>query len=68
MRYYVIRGDQIVSTLDCDAGDVVVLPRLGGGDAMSLLNEQHAQNLMNNLGLTASEALAALGISWVDRF
>jgi len=62
VKYYVIRGDQIVSMLDCDAGDVIVLPRLGGGDAMSLLNERHAQNLVSNLGLTASEALAALGI------
>lgn len=63
MKYYLIRGDQIVSTIDSDGGDVVALPLLGGGDAMSLLNEQHAQNLMNNLSLSAAEALAALGIA-----
>ena len=62
-RYYLIRGEQIISTIDSDGGDVIALPLLGGGDAMSLLNEQHAHNLMANLGLTAAEALMALGVA-----
>ena len=62
-RYYLIRGEQIISSIDSDGGDVVALPLLAGGDAMSLLNEQHAANLMANLGLTAHEALAALGVA-----
>jgi len=62
-RYYLIRGEQIISTIDSDGGDVIALPLLGGGDAMSLLNEQHAHNLMANLSLTAAEALAALGVA-----
>jgi len=62
-RYYLIRGEQIISTIDSDGGDVIALPLLGGGDAMSLLNEQHAHNLMTNLDLTAYEALAALGVA-----
>ena len=62
-RYYLIRGEQIISTIDSDGGDVIALPLLGGEDAMSLLNEQHAANLMTNLGLTAHGALAALGVA-----
>ena len=62
MDYYLIRGDQIIATLEGD-GSVVALPLLGGGDAMSLMNEQHTTNLMDNLELTAAEALAALGIA-----
>jgi len=62
-RYYLIRGEQIIATIDSDGGDVIALPLLGGGDAMSLLNEQHATNLMTNLSLTAHEALAALGVA-----
>jgi len=62
-RYYLIRGEQIISTIDSDGGDVIALPLLAGGDAMSLLNEQHAANLMSNLDLTAHGALAALGVA-----
>ena len=62
-RYYLIRGEQIISTIDSDGGDVIALPLLGGGDAMSLLNEGHAHNLMANLGLSVAEALAALGVA-----
>ena len=62
-KYYLIRGEQIIGAIDSDGGDVIALPLLGGGDAMSLLNEQHASNLMANLGLTAHEALAALGMA-----
>jgi hypothetical protein len=62
-NYYLIRGDQIISTIDSDGGDVLALPLLCGGDAMSVMNEQHAQNLMDNLSLSPAEALAALGIA-----
>ena len=60
--YYLIRDNQIVSTIDTAYGDVVAMPVLAGGDNMSLLNKWHALNLMANLNLTAAEALAALGI------
>jgi hypothetical protein len=60
--YYLIRGDQIIATIETAAG-LVCMPILGGGDAMSLLNQQHAQNLMANLDLSAAEALAALGVA-----
>jgi len=63
MKYYLIRGDQIISTIDADGGDVVAIPLLGGGDAMSLMSEQRALNLMSNLDLTAAEALAEMGIA-----
>ena len=62
-RYYLIRGEQIISSIDSDGGDVIALPLLAGGDAMSLLNEQHASNLMANLALSRDEALAALGMA-----
>ena len=60
--YYVIRGNQVVTKIDTSAGDVVALPVLGGGDAMSLINQEHATNLMSNLSLTKQQALDALGI------
>jgi hypothetical protein len=60
--YYLIRGSQIVTTLDASEINRITLPRLAGDDAMSLLNAEHAQNLMSNLGLTAQEALGALGV------
>jgi hypothetical protein len=61
-KYYLIRGDHVLSTID-SIGDVIALPLFGGGDPMSLLNEQHAANLMANLSLTAAQALAAMGLS-----
>ena len=62
-KYYLIRGNQIISTVEVEGNNFIVISRLGGGDAMSLLNEDHATNLMSNLGLTAVEALDALGIA-----
>jgi hypothetical protein len=61
-KFYLIRGNHVLSTID-SIGDVIALPLFGGGDPMSLLNEQHALNLMANLSLTAAQALAALGLS-----
>lgn len=61
--YYLIRGDQIIATIDAGDVDRIALPLLGGGDDMSLFNEQHAQNLMANLNLTPAEALSALGVA-----
>mgnify|MGYP001068302165 CR=1 FL=1 len=64
MIFYLIRGNQLTAELEADPTDVVALslPLFGGGDAISLLNSQHAQALMSNLGLSASEALDALGL------
>jgi hypothetical protein len=62
-EYYLIRGAQIVATLDASEIGRITLPRLAGADAMSLLNAEHAENLMANLGMTADEALAALGVA-----
>lgn len=61
-RFYLIRGNALVANLDAGASDVIALPLLCGSTALSLLNEQHAQNLMANLDLSAAEALAALGL------
>jgi len=62
--FYLIRGNQIVAELEADSTDVIglSLPLFGGGDAVSMLNAAHAQALMNNLGLSAAGALAALGL------
>ena len=62
-RYFIIRNDNLVGTIDADAGDVVALPLFRSGEAMSLMNEQHALNLMANLSLTAPQVLAAMGLS-----
>lgn len=59
--YYLIRGNQIVSTIESTG--VTALPLMGGGDVMSLLNETHAQHLMSYMDLTYQEALAALGLA-----
>jgi hypothetical protein len=62
-RYYLIRNDNLVGNIDADAGDVVALPLFHSGEAMSLMNEQHALNLMANLSLTAPQVLAAMGLN-----
>ncbi len=62
-QYYVIRNDQLVATMDVDAGDVLAFPVLHGADAMSLMDSRHANNLMMNLSVSAGQALAVLGIS-----
>ena len=64
MRFYLIRGNQIVTELEADPTDVIglSLPLFGGGDAVSMLNEQHAQALMASQGWTAQQALDALGL------
>jgi hypothetical protein len=61
--YYLIRGSQLVGEIDSSEINHISLPALAGDDAMSLLNAQHAQNLMANLGLTPEAALAALGVA-----
>ena len=63
MKYYVIRNDAIVATLDTGLGDVIAFPVIKGSDAMSLMDSRHAANLMTNLSLTAAQALAALGVT-----
>lgn len=60
--YYLIKDNALVANMETGVGDITALPLLVDG-AMSLMNEQHANNMMENLGLSASEALAALGIS-----
>ena len=63
--YYLIRGNQIISELETAETDAtaIALPLIYADDApLSLLNQQHAQALMANLGLTAQEALEALGL------
>ena len=30
--YYLIRGNQVVTTIDTEAGGVVAFPQFGGGD------------------------------------
>jgi len=62
-RHFLIRGDQVVTVIDSDITDTIALPLLGCGDAMSLMCEGHALNLMANLNMTAPEALAALGLA-----
>ncbi len=61
--YYLINNNSLMAILDTTLGDVVALPLLRSADGMSLLNKQHADNLMTNLNLTAAQALAALGLS-----
>lgn len=63
MEYYLIRGNQIVGTIDANAAGLIGLPLLGGGDPMSLLNVQHAHALMESQGWTGADALAALGLA-----
>ena len=62
--FYLIRGSQIVTELEADPTDVIglSLPLFAGGDAVSLLNEQHAQALMASQGWTVQQALDALGL------
>ena len=63
--YYLIRGNQIVAEMQTSVGDATALaiPLIYSDDApLSLLNATHAQALMNNLGLTAQQALDALGL------
>ncbi len=61
--FYLIRGNQLVADLDTSPTDVIGLSLFAGGDEMSLLNARHANALMTNLGLSAQEALAALGLA-----
>lgn len=61
--FYLIRGDQIISTIDGGVGASIAVPLFAGGDAMSLLNKAHSDNLMSNLSLTPAEALEALGVA-----
>ena len=62
--FYLIRGNQIAVELEADPTDVIglSLPLFGGGDAVSILNEQHAQALMASQSWTAQQALDALGL------
>ena len=63
--YYLIRGNQIIAELQTAPGDAttLALPLIyNDATPLSLLNAQHAQALMANLGLTAQEALDALGL------
>ena len=61
--YYLIRGTSLVSEIDTSAGDVVALPLLENGIAMSLMNRKHVLTMMSNLSLTAPEAIAAFGLT-----
>lgn len=62
-KYYLIKNNVLLAELDADTATMIALPLLRSGDSMSLINQEHAQNLMANLSLTAAQALAALGLS-----
>ena len=61
-QYYLIKNDNLMGVIDGDSPGVIALPLLRTTDGMSLINVQHANNLMNNLNLTGAQALAALGL------
>ena len=58
---YLIRDDALVANIETSEGDITALPLITSG-VMSLMNETHVQNLMSSLGLTAAQAMEALGI------
>ena len=58
---YLIRDNALVANIETSEGDITALPLISSG-VMSLMNETHVQNMMANLGLTAAQAMAALGI------
>jgi hypothetical protein len=59
--YYLIKNNNLLGVIG-DAGVIVALPLFRGDDHMSLMDEQHVNNLMTNLSLTPVQALAALGL------
>jgi hypothetical protein len=61
MTQYLIRGNQIIATIE-STGNIVGMPLFGGGDTVSLMNQVHVQALMSSQGLTAAQAISALGL------
>ena len=62
-KLYLIAGDRLIAEIDTAKTDVVALPLLAGGKNMSLINARHAQALMRRVGLTAAQAVQALGLT-----
>jgi len=59
--YYLIRGNTIEQEIDSDTA-VTALPLLGGGNAVSLLNQVHVIAIMNRTGLNAAQIIDYLGL------
>lgn len=62
-KYYLIVGDKITREIDTAVGDVVALPLLESGTAMSLINRKHITALMARAGLTAVQVIDKLGLT-----
>jgi len=62
-KLYLIAGDRLIAEIDTAKTDVVALPLLAGTQNMSLINARHAQALMQRVGLTAAQAVRALGLT-----
>lgn len=62
MRYYLLRGDEIIQAIDTKTPAFVYLPVLETENQMSLVNEEHLERLMLNQSLTPEAALAAIGV------
>lgn len=60
--YFLIVGNKIRQEIDADDDDVVALPLMESGSAMSLINRAHIIALMNRMGWTAAEVIDRLGL------
>ena len=62
-EYSLIKGDEVISTIDLSDKDLLAVPLLNGEDGMSLISERHIKNLMDRLKLTKAEVLEMMGIT-----
>lgn len=65
-KYLVIAGNEIVSTIDTVATNVIALPLFGGGDSMSLVNTEHLKLIQSNLTVRPRQAIEAMGFASDD--
>lgn len=61
--YYLVYGNDVVATIEREAGAVTALPLLDEKQAMSLVNEAHIGALATSLSADEPAAFDALGLS-----
>lgn len=64
MIYLLVKNNIVIAKIDMTPGIVTALPLLGGKDQLSLVAEQHIDNLAKSEIITIESAASKLGITY----
>ena len=62
-KLYLLRGREIISIIDDEDVAVTALPLMGGGETLTLINEEHLKTLALNIEVPVDRAIEKMGLT-----